>query len=165
VRLERTRAELAGASELTSVRAEGFYAARRLEMERRLEQLAGGRQRVAVTRERLQDLTSRVNASTPRIRRRTLDYETAVNRHERQIRQAVERRVARMREHVRHLVAVIRARDFRERGWMLGATSGGEPVRSAASLAAGDRLELHLHDGRAAAKVDQVEISKQGEEH
>jgi exonuclease VII large subunit len=118
-----------------------------------------------LTRERLQDLTSRVNASTPRIRRRTLDYETAVSRHERQIRQAVDRRVDRMRDHVRHLIAVIRARDFRERGWMLGATAGGEPARSAAGLAAGDRLELYLHDGRAAAKVEHVETSEQGEEH
>jgi exodeoxyribonuclease VII large subunit len=163
-RLERARAELTGASELTSARAEGFYGARRLEMERRLEQLARGRQRVAVTRERLQDLTSRVDASTPRIRRQTLDYETAVSRHVRQIDQAAARRVDRMRENARHLIAVIRARDFRERGWMLGATAGGDPVRSAAALAPGDRLELHLHDGSAAATVDHVEIGEQGEE-
>jgi exodeoxyribonuclease VII large subunit len=164
-RLQRTRAELTGASELISVRAEGFYGARRLETQRRLEQLARGRQRVVATRERLEDLSGRVNASAPRIRRRNLDYETAVRRHEHQIRQAADRRVDRMREQVRHLSAVIRARDFRARGWMLAATTEGQPVRSAAGLAPGDRLELHLHDGHAAAKVEQVETSHQGEEH
>jgi exonuclease VII large subunit len=163
--LQRTRAELTGASELISVRADGFYGARRLEMQRRLEQLVRGRQRGAGTRERLEDLLGRVNASTPRIRRRNLDYGTAVSRHERQIDRAAGRRVDRMREQVRHLIAVVRARDFRERGWMLGATAGGEPVRSASGVAPGDRLELHLHDGRAAARVEQVEVTEQGEQH
>jgi exodeoxyribonuclease VII large subunit len=163
--LQRTRAELTGASELISVRADGFYGARRLEMQRRLEQLVRGRQRGAATRERLEDLLGRVNASTPRIRRRNLDYGTAVSRHERQIDRAAGRRVDRMREQVRHLIAVVRARDFRERGWMLGATAGGEPVRSASGVAPGDRLELHLHDGRAAARVEQVEVTEQGEQH
>jgi exodeoxyribonuclease VII large subunit len=163
-RLTGLRSELTGAAALVSVRAEGFYGGRRLETQRCLERLDRGRQRASFTRDRVEDLLGRVNASTPRLRRRYADYGTAVSRHERQLRQAVDRRLERMREQARHLVTVIRARDFRERGWMLAATEQGEPVRSAAEVAAGERIELHLHDGRAWSRVEQVELEEQGEQ-
>jgi exodeoxyribonuclease VII large subunit len=185
-RLEGLRREMAGASQVIAVRAEGFYSARRLEMQRWLEQLVRGRQKVAGAGDRVRDALERVNASAPRIRRRHADYEAALVRHERQSRQAVERRVAgererlvtatadlsqatrrrmdRTREQARHQIAVIRARDFREHGWMLGATEAGEPVRSAADLVVGGRLNLHLHDGRAVTQVEELEPDQQGEE-
>jgi exodeoxyribonuclease VII large subunit len=163
-RLAGLRAELTGAAALVAVRAESFYGGRRLEMQRCLENLHRGRQKAAFTRDRVEDLLGRVNASTPRLRRRYADYGTAVSRHDRQLRQAVDRRVERMRERARHLVTVIRARDFRERGWMLGSTERGDPVRSAADVAAGERIELHLLDGRAWSRVEQVEVEEQGEQ-
>jgi exonuclease VII large subunit len=162
-RVAGLRTELNGAAALVGARAEGFYENRRLETQRCLERLDRGRQRAASTRDRVEDLLGRVSASAPRLRRRYADYGTAVGRHERQLRQAADRRVERMREQARHLVTVIRARDFRERGWMLGATERGQPVRSAADLAAGERIELHLHDGRAWSRVEQVEPEDQGE--
>jgi exodeoxyribonuclease VII large subunit len=185
-RLEGLRREMTGASQVIAVRAEGFYGARHLEMQRWLEQLALGRQKVVGARERVTDAFGRVSASAPRIRRRRADYETALVRHERQSRQAAERRVGgererlvaaaadlapaarrrmdRTREQARHQIAVIRAHDFRERGWMLGATDRGQPVRSTADLAIGGRLELHLRDGRAVTHVEAVEVDQQGEE-
>jgi exodeoxyribonuclease VII large subunit len=163
-RLDALRRELTGAADVIAVRAEGFYSARRLELHRWLEQLARGRQQLAGTRDRLEDLYGRVSASAPRIRRRYDDYEAALTRHERQTRQAVERTFAARRDQARHQIAVIRARDFRERGWLLGATERGQPVRSIADVAPGQRLELHLHDGRAVTRLEQVEVDQRGEE-
>jgi exonuclease VII large subunit len=57
---------------------------------------------------------------------------------------------------VAHLAALIAARDFRRRGWLL-ASKDGSPVRSAADLGPGDRLELQLHDGSTEAVVEQVQ--------
>jgi len=57
---------------------------------------------------------------------------------------------------IAHLAALIAARDFRRRGWLL-ASKNGSPVRSATSLRHGDRLELQLHDGSTEAVVEQVQ--------
>jgi exodeoxyribonuclease VII large subunit len=65
-------------------------------------------------------------------------------------------RVADANQTVAHLAALIAARDFRRRGWLL-ASNDGNPVRSAADLHTGDRLELQLHDGSAEAVVEQVQ--------
>ena len=58
-----------------------------------------------------------------------------------------------------HHADVIAARDFRSRGWLL-ASAGGAPVRSAADLAPGSAIELHLHDGRASAVIDHIHDSE-----
>jgi exodeoxyribonuclease VII large subunit len=163
-RLDALRREMTAASGVIAARADGFYGARRLELQRWVEQLARGRQLVATTRDRAADLCARVAASVPRIRRRHADYEAALTRLERQSRQGVERAVAGRREAARQEAAVIRAHDFRERGWMLGADEHGQPVRSAAGLAPGHTLALHLHDGHAVTRIEQVETEDQGEE-
>lgn len=69
------------------------------------------------------------------------------------------RRLERSCEAVGALIAVIRAHDFRERGWLLASTDRG-PVRSINDLRAGDRLELRLHDGRASAQVEDIHSEK-----
>jgi exonuclease VII large subunit len=56
-----------------------------------------------------------------------------------------------------HTAALIAARDFRRRGWLLASTSAGATVRSAFELRAGERIDLQLHDGRADAVVANVD--------
>jgi exonuclease VII large subunit len=66
------------------------------------------------------------------------------------------RRLNAVRRDLRHLSDVIAARDFRRRGWLLAAQESGAPVRSTMDLRRGQRLALHLHDGRADAVVNGV---------
>lgn len=68
---------------------------------------------------------------------------------------AGRRALERGREAVAALIAVIKARDFRERGWLLASTDRGA-VGSVEDLRSGDRLKLLLHDGRAEALLEDV---------
>ncbi len=71
---------------------------------------------------------------------------------------SVRRRLADARRDASHRAALIAAQDFRPRGWLLASRVGGEPARSAADLSAGSRIDLHLHDGRARALVEHVNL-------
>ncbi len=73
-------------------------------------------------------------------------------------------RVAAAERDLGHIAALIAARDFRRRGWLL-AGQAGRPVRSAADLTAGGRLELLLHDGTATASVEQVHVHEGAVRH
>lgn len=58
---------------------------------------------------------------------------------------------------LRHVAAVVEARDFRRRGYVVAADEQGAPVSSAASLRPGARLRLGFSDGRATAVVHDIE--------
>ncbi len=70
---------------------------------------------------------------------------------------AAERIVARDRERLQALLAVLRARDFRRNGWTIATDQAGEPVRSVAQLAVGRDLTLHLLDGTATVTTKETE--------
>lgn len=55
-----------------------------------------------------------------------------------------------------HLLALIEARDFRPRGWLLASTANGAPVRSITDLAVGAEINLELRDGAASAVVEAI---------
>lgn len=109
---------------------------RRTTRERELVEAQDARMRPAVTRRFAleRERTSALLDRTPAASRRALE---------------------RGREAVVALIAVIKARDFRERGWLLASTDRGA-VGSVEDLRTGDRLELRLHDGRADALLENV---------
>lgn len=60
---------------------------------------------------------------------------------------------------VDRLAAIMDAGDFRRRGWLLASGEDGRAIRSAAGVRAGERLHLHLSDGRIEAVVDTTETA------
>lgn len=142
--------------------------------------LAGADDRLAGLARDLCDQANRVRVGTRRqLADHTRDYGRALARLLREAHTALDRRGARARELVdrvgevlgerarrrldgaardaAHTAALIAACDFRRRGWLLATIGAGSTVRSAAELEAGERIGLHLHDGRADAVVENVD--------
>jgi exodeoxyribonuclease VII large subunit len=67
------------------------------------------------------------------------------------------RRLADAERELGHVNALIEARDFRRRGFVLAADDAGRAVTSVSALRRGGRLNLEFHDGRARAVVDDIE--------
>ena len=170
---------------LIGIKADAFYARRR----EQIEALAAGitrARRQALPREALEDLAQRIEARSERIRHELGDYRRGIERHERQTRghvarrlgddrervssaetevgRAARRRVEAERQQVRHQGDLIQARDFRQRGWVLaGRADGGTPVSSFAGLGVGDRLLLRAHDSAATTTIDEITVDQEGE--
>ncbi len=66
------------------------------------------------------------------------------------------RRLYAARRDLEHQSALIAAHDFRRRGWLLASSGSSEGVHSTADLTPGQRIDLHLYDGRATAFVENV---------
>ena len=159
-------------------------AARELAAERETLVTAGaalaqsGGQLAGIARE-VQNLAARVEQGTRRqLADHTRDYGRALSRLTREARTGLQRREARAREligregellsertHRRladarrdasHEAALIATQDFRPRGWLLASTTTGDAARSTRDLTAGQRIHLHLHDGRAQAVVEDI---------
>jgi exodeoxyribonuclease VII large subunit len=78
------------------------------------------------------------------------------------LRPATNRVLARAYERVSNLGALVDAKDFRRRGWVL-ASEHGRAVQTIADLRVGTTLELRFADGEAAATVDDIRPHQQGE--
>ena len=133
----------------------------KLMVERMGELLQASRSRV--TRKRLDLLAAldrRSGEAMRELRRRLLSQREAVDRDASRIPPAAERALARHAERVTALGAVIDAKDFRRRGWVM-ASQAGRPVKSVADLRAEDTLELSFADGEVAATITDI----QREEH
>ncbi len=133
----------------------------KLMVERMGELLQASRSRV--TRKRLDLLAAldrRSGEAMRELRRRLLSQREAVNRDASRIAPAAERALTRHAERITALGAVIDAKDFRRRGWVM-ASQAGRPVKSVADLRAADALELSFADGEVAATITDI----QREEH
>lgn len=133
----------------------------KLMVERMGELLQASRSRV--TRKRLDLLAAldrRSGEAMRELRRRLLSRREAVDRDASRIAPAAERTLARHAERVTALGAVIDAKDFRRRGWVM-ASQAGQPVKGVADLRAADPLELSFADGEVAATITDI----QREEH
>jgi exodeoxyribonuclease VII large subunit len=73
------------------------------------------------------------------------------------LRRRAQRRLVHARTSLGHVVAVIAAHDFRERGWVLAEGEAGETVSSVAQVKKGERLRLRFRDGRVAARAEEIE--------
>ena len=93
--------------------------------------------------------------ATAAFHRRQAWVRECLSRENQLLTERTNRRLEGTRRDVAHQAEVVAARDFRRRGWLL-ASRAGQPVRSTSDLAEGHVVELHLHDGRATAVVEQI---------
>jgi exodeoxyribonuclease VII large subunit len=134
----------------------------RLMVERMGELLQASRSRV--TRKRLDLIAAldRRSAEAMReLRRRLATQREGVDADASRLSPAAERLLARYTERVSALGAVIDAKDFRRRGWVLAHDGTGRPVKSVANLRVAEAVELSFADGEATATITDV---KQGEQ-
>jgi exodeoxyribonuclease VII large subunit len=133
----------------------------RLMVERMGELLQASRSRV--TRKRLDLLAAldRRSAEAMReLRRRILTQSQGVDRDASRIAPAAKRALLRHAERVTALGALIDAKDFRTRGWVM-ASHAGHPIKSIADLSASDILELSFADGEATATITDIKRGEQ----
>jgi exodeoxyribonuclease VII large subunit len=133
----------------------------RLMVERMGELLQGSRARV--TRKRLDLIAAldRRSAEAMReLRRRLVTQRQAVDRDTGRLGPAAERMLGRHAERVAALGAVIDAKDFRRRGWVMATDKRGRPIESVAGLHPADTVGLSFADGHATATITDV---KQGD--
>lgn len=133
----------------------------KLMVERMGELLQASRSRV--TRKRLDLLAAldrRSGEAMRELRRRLLSQREAVDRDASRIAPAAERALARHRERVAALGAVIDAKDFRRHGWVM-ASQMGRPIKSVADVRVAGVLELSFADGRAVAAVTDIQREEQ----
>ena len=114
-------------------------------------------ERLDRTPERLRLAAERVRSAAQRIDRTSiLAVWQRVEQTGALIAERAKRRMTHTQKDTEHVLALIAARDFRRRGWLLASTGDGAPVRSAAALQSGQTIELRLHDGHAQALIDTV---------
>ncbi len=115
--------------------------------------------RVRVTRKRLDLIAALDRRSAEAIRelcRRVVSQRQAVDRDTSRLDPAAKRLLARHAERVAALGAVLDAKDFRRRGWVMAIDANGAPVRSVAELHPADTLSLSFADGEATATITNV---------
>jgi exodeoxyribonuclease VII large subunit len=120
--------------------------------------------RARVTRKRLDliaALDRRSAEAIRELRRRIVMQSQAVAADTSRLGPAVERLLTRHVERVAALGAVIDAKDFRRRGWVMATGSSGMPVRSVAELHPADTLSLSFADGEASATITEVQRGEQ----
>jgi exonuclease VII large subunit len=114
-------------------------------------------ERLEGTPERLRLAAERVHGTAQRIDQKSiLAISERVEQTGALIAEHAKRRIETTRRDTEHLLALIAARDFRTRGWLLASTRDGAPIRSATDLKAGQAIQLRLHDGTAQARIDAV---------
>jgi exodeoxyribonuclease VII large subunit len=129
----------------------------RLMVERMGELLQSSRARV--TRKRLDliaALDRRSAEAIRELRRRIVMQSQAVDRDATRLAPAPARLLARHAERVESLGAVIDAKDFRRRGWVMATGIDGHAVKSVAQLQTADTLGLSFADGEATATITDV---------
>jgi exodeoxyribonuclease VII large subunit len=134
----------------------------RLMVERMGELLQASRSRV--TRKRLDLIAAldRRSAEAMRgLRRRLLAQLQAVDRDASRLGPAAERVLARHAERVAALGAVIDAKDFRRRGWVMATDHDGHLVKRVADLHPTDTVGLSFADGEATATITHIKREEQ----
>jgi exodeoxyribonuclease VII large subunit len=134
----------------------------RLMVERMGELLQASRSRV--TRKRLDLIAAldRRSAEAMReLRRRLATQRQATDGHTSRLGPAAERVLARHIERVGALGAVIDAKDFRRRGWVMAVDQGGHPIQSVANLQPADTLGLSFADGEVTTTITHVKREEQ----
>ncbi len=134
----------------------------RLMVERMGELLQASRSRV--TRKRLDLIAALDRRSAEAMRelqRRLAGQRHAVDADASRLSPAAKRLLARHAERVSALGAVIDAKDFRCRGWVLAHDGAGHTLKSAADLRVADAIGLSFADGNATATVTDVKRGEQ----
>lgn len=127
-------------------------------VERLGERLSASRSRI--TRKRMDliaALDRRSGEALRELRRRTHAQLVSVQADSLRLAPAAERNLSRRVERVAAAGALIDAKDFRGRGWVMALADDGGAVTSAASLRQSDALRLCFADGVARATITDVE--------
>jgi exodeoxyribonuclease VII large subunit len=120
--------------------------------------------RARVTRKRLDliaALDRRSAEAIRELRRRVVAQSQAVAADTSRLGPIAGRLLTRHAERVAALGAVIDAKDFRQRGWVMATGSSGTPIRSVAELCPADTLSLSFADGEATATITDVHRGEQ----
>jgi exodeoxyribonuclease VII large subunit len=134
----------------------------RLMVERTGELLQASRSRVTRKRVDLIAALDRRSAEAMReLKRRLATQRQAVDADANRISPAAGRLLSRHTERVVALGAVIDAKDFRRRGWVLAHDGGGRPVKSVADLRVEGAIELSFADGDATATITDIKRGEQ----
>jgi exodeoxyribonuclease VII large subunit len=115
--------------------------------------------RARLTRKRLDLIAALDRRSAEAIRdlrRRVVTQRQAVDRDASRLGPAAERLLLRHKERVVALGAVIDAKDFRRRGWVMATGAGGAAVKSVAELHPTDNLSLSFADGEAGVTITEI---------
>ncbi|HXC23963.1 MAG TPA: exodeoxyribonuclease VII large subunit [Solirubrobacteraceae bacterium] len=134
----------------------------RAKVERMGELLHSSRARV--TRKRLDliaALDRRSAEAIRELRRRVAMQRQAVDRDTNRLGPAAERLLTRRAERVGALGAVLDAKDFRRRGWVMATNADGDPMRSIEKLHPAETLRLSFADGDATATITDVTRGEQ----
>ncbi len=134
----------------------------RLMVERMGELLQASRSRV--TRKRLDLIAAldRRSAEAMReLRRRLATQRQAVDRDASRLDPAAERLLARHVERVAALGAVMDAKDFRRRGWVMARDGDGHAVKSVTDLRVARAVELSFADGEVTAAITNIKRGEQ----
>lgn len=130
-------------------------------------------------RETIERLGVMLSASKARVARKQMDLLAALDRRSaealRELRRCLGKRreavaadgarlgpsavrlLARQRERLHALGAVIDAKDFRRRGWAMVVDGDGRALTGVGDLRAGARVGLHFADGEAVANIEQID--------
>jgi len=131
---------------------------RRLELA--AERVAGARARIErtadLTREHQRELKRLTADARAALGRRLERADELLARERERMAQDARRRLDQAARDVGQRAALIAARDFRSRGWLLASLGDGTPLSTVGQLARGAQLQLHLRDGRADARIEQV---------
>jgi exodeoxyribonuclease VII large subunit len=134
----------------------------RLMVERMAELLQASRSRVTRKRADLIAALDRRSAEAMReLKRRLATQRQAVDADASRISPATGRLLVRNTERVAALGAVIGAKDFRRRGWVLAHDGSGRPVKSVADLRVEGAVELSFADGDATATITDIKGGEQ----
>jgi exodeoxyribonuclease VII large subunit len=134
----------------------------RLMVERMGELLQASRSRVTRKRMDLIAALDRRSAEAMReMQRRLATQRQAVDTDASRISPAAGRLLARHIERVTALGAVIDAKDFRRRGWVLAHDGAGRPVKGVAELRVEGAVELSFADGDATATITNIKRGEQ----
>lgn len=77
---------------------------------------------------------------------------------------AAERVLGRAHERVMSLGALVEAKDFRRRGWVLASDGQGRGIASIEDIQPGSAIQLRFADGQAEASINQIRSSEWGEQ-
>jgi exodeoxyribonuclease VII large subunit len=120
--------------------------------------------RVRVTRKRMDLIAAldRRSAEAMReLRRRLATQRQAVDRDTSRLGPTAERMLARHAERVAALGAVMDAKDFRRRGWVMASDGYGHTVKSVADLHLAGTVRLSFADGEANATIIDIKRGEQ----
>jgi exodeoxyribonuclease VII large subunit len=134
----------------------------RLMVERMGDLLQSSRARV--TRKRLDLLAAldRRSAEAMReLRRRLASQRHAIDSDTGRLAPTAERVLTRHAERVAALGAVLDAKDFRRRGWVMASDGNGHVIRGVAALSTADTIDLSFADGEATATITHVKGEEQ----